>query len=172
MLKILSPITILILGVLALQPASAADMSVGELTVTSPWARASAGARNGAAFLSVTNSGAQDDRLVKADSPIAKVVDLHTHLEENGVMRMRPVEFVPVPAGGAAELKPGGYHVMFMGLNAPLEQGQTIPVTLTFEHAGTVTLEVPVEKVGAMAPHGMEHMGGGHMGGGHMGGKH
>lgn len=123
----------------------------GDLAVVEPWARASAGmAKAGAAFLTVKNSGNAADRLVGAKSDASARVELHTHKNVDGVMQMRPVESIAVPAGGMAVLKPGGDHVMFMGLKKPFVEGEKIPVTLVFEKTGEVKIEVPVKAAGAM----------------------
>ncbi len=125
--------------------------------VESAWARASAGmARNGGAYISVENEGRSDDRLVGARSDIAKRTEIHTHLEENSVMKMRRVDGIELPAGGEIEMRPGGYHVMFIGLHKPLREGDRFPVILVFEKAGEVTVEVSVRGVGAMGG-GMKH---------------
>lgn len=119
--------------------------------VESAWARASAGkARNGVAYVSIENEGRAADRLVGAKSDIAKRTEIHTHLEENGVMKMRRVDGIDLPAGGKITMRPGGYHVMFMGLNKPLKKGGKFSVRLVFEKAGEVTAEVTVQGVGAM----------------------
>lgn len=132
---------------------------VGSLVVVSPWARATtAKAVTGAAFFSVLNPGAEDDALLAAASPVADKVELHTHIHDNGVMRMRPVETIPVAAGGMAELKPGGLHVMLIGLKQPLVKGTRFPVTLTFARAGTATVMVEVGEPGAGMP-GHGHVG-------------
>lgn len=111
----------------------------------------------GAGFLTVRNAGAQDDKLLGAASDVAKVVELHTHMKDGEVMRMRKVEFIAVPAGGAAELKPGGDHIMFIDLKAPLREGDKVPVTLTFEKGGELKVEIPVVAIGGMAaPAGMD----------------
>lgn len=137
-----------------------------DITVSSPWSRAtSTNAPNGAAFMMIHNAGATDDRLVSAATDKAERVELHTHRMEEGVMKMRQVDVIDVPAGGEAELKPGGLHVMMFGLRAPLGEGETFPLELTFEHGGTQTVEVTVMKAGAKMP----MMGGGH-GGGHNSG--
>ena len=101
----------------------------------------------GAAFMMIENTGAEDDRLVAAKSDIAVRVELHTHKDMGeGVMRMMKVEEgFPVPAGGAHMLQRGGDHVMFMGLKGPMEQGKTVTVTLTFEKAGDMVVEIPVD---------------------------
>lgn len=134
--------------------ATAAFAHDAAISVESAWTRATApSAKNGGAYMTIRNTGPADDRLVAAASPAATRAELHAHTMTDGVMRMRPVaDGVAVPAGGAAELKPGGLHVMLLGLTAPLAEGATIPVTLTFEHAGAITVEVPVMKAGAAGP--------------------
>lgn len=125
-------------------PAFAADT----IAVHDAYARSSTPTSpSGAAFMVIENTGDADDRLVSAASDVAARVELHTHKENaDGVMQMMEVEegFV-IPAGGKHMLQRGGDHVMFMGLKAPLEQGATVPVTLTFEKAGEVSIEVPVD---------------------------
>lgn len=148
----------------------------GEMSVTDAWARASAGmARAGAAFVTITNSGSSDDRVIAAQAPVSDVAELHTHIKEGDVMRMRPVEDIPVKAGETVVLKPGGLHVMFMGLHEGLKEGQTFPLTLTFEKAGAVETTVTVGAAGAMGPAGaMDHSTMDHstMGSGTMGHDH
>ena len=135
----------------AFAPATAHESKLGELMLDRPWARATPGAaKNGAAFMIIHNHGASPDRLLTAASEAAARVELHTHLNNNGVMQMREVDAIDVPAGGMAELKPGGFHVMLMGLKKPLKEGESFPLTLTFEKAGSTTVEVKVEGVGAM----------------------
>lgn len=122
--------------------------SVGDIAIAAPFARATP-VKVGGAFMLLKNSGKADDKLVKAASPVAEHVELHEHVMEGNAMRMRPVDGVPLPAGGTAELQPGGYHVMLIGLKHPLKEGDHFPLTLTFEKAGTVTIQVPVLKPGA-----------------------
>jgi copper(I)-binding protein len=119
--------------------------------VVQPWARASAG-QTGAAYMTLKNNGATDDKLIAASTAAAAKAELHNMIMDGDVMRMRPVDGIPVKAHGAAELKPGGLHVMLMGLKAPLKQGDSIPVTLTFEKAGKVSVQVPIQAAGAAAP--------------------
>lgn len=138
--------------------ASAADATLGNITVSAPWARASAGmARAGAAFMTIDNAGTDADRLVSASATVSKSVELHTHVKDGDVMRMRPVDAIDVPAGSAVELQPGGNHVMFMGLEQPFREGESFPLTLTFEFAGSLTVDVTVLGAGAMGP-GHDHM--------------
>lgn len=136
----------------------------GDIDIHNPWARASAGmAKAGAAFMEIKNDAGAADRLVGASADVSEVAELHTHIREGDVMKMRRVDAIDVPANGMADLKPGGLHVMFMGLTAPLKEGDSFPLTLTFENAGDITVEVVVKKAGAMgAMHGQEN-GHGHM---------
>ena len=119
----------------------------GEMKIMIQDAYARSGAKSGAAFFVIINHAEIQDRLIGARAAFAKRVELHTHLEDaNGVMRMREIEGgIPLPAGARHALKRGGDHVMFMGLEAPLEQGSTVPVTLVFEQAGEITVQMPVD---------------------------
>jgi copper(I)-binding protein len=120
--------------------------------VENAWARATAaGAMSGGIFLTVTDTGAPD-RLLGASTPVAATAQLHETVNDNGVMRMRPVAGLPLEAGKPVVLKPGGYHVMLMGLKQQLKPGDTFPVTLTFEKAAPVTATVTVGNAGASVP--------------------
>lgn len=105
------------------------------------------GAKSGAAFMQIMNHSDTDDRLVSAASEVAKKVELHTHMDMGeGVMKMMHVEegFV-IPAGGMHGLSRGGDHVMFMGLTKDMIQGESVEVTLTFEQAGNMVVQIPVD---------------------------
>nr|WP_170539007.1 copper chaperone PCu(A)C [Ruegeria arenilitoris] len=118
------------------------------ISVEDAYARSSgANAKAGAAFMMIRNSGDTDDQLVAVKSDIAARVELHTHkIDDNGVAKMMEVEEgFSIAAGEAHMLQRGGDHVMFMGLKQPFEQGATIPVTLVFEQAGEVVVEIPVD---------------------------
>ena len=120
----------------------------GDIMINDPYSRsAGPNAKTGAAFFGIMNHTDQDDRLIAATSDIAKRVELHTHIETaEGVMQMREVkDGFPVEAGGMHMLQRGGDHVMFMGLNSPMVDGDTVTVTLTFEKAGDITVEIPVD---------------------------
>lgn len=119
----------------------------GDIEIMDPYARASRpGAPSGAIFMSIQNTGALADRLVAAKSPAAAVVQIHTHVEESGIMKMREVQAgIPVPADGTHILARGGDHVMLMGVTQELVDGDTVSLTLVFEVAGEVTVEVPVD---------------------------
>lgn len=131
--------------------ASANEYKLGSLQVGHPWTRVTPG-KTGSAYLSVTNTGAEIDRLVGASSPAADKAELHTHQMDGDVMRMRPVQAIEVPPGESAVLKPGGLHIMLLGLKAPIRVGMRVPLTLRFEKAGNVDVELSVETVGATEP--------------------
>jgi len=118
------------------------------IAVNDAYARVSSKmAKAGAAFMVIENTGAEDDQLIGVTSDVAKRTELHTHMDDgNGNMKMMHVkEGFAVPAGGEHALVRGGDHVMFMGLTRGLEHGDVVTITLTFEKAGDVTLEVPVD---------------------------
>ena len=125
--------------------------SVG-VTVTEAWSRAtSRTAQTGAIYLTVT--AAEPDRLLSASSPSATTAELHQSRMTNNVMEMRAVPGgLPVQPGTPIRMAPGGYHLMLMGLKQPLTQGESIPVTLVFEHAGVVTVDAIIAGAGASAP--------------------
>jgi copper(I)-binding protein len=104
-----------------------------------------------AVFMVIDNTTAVDDVLVRASSPAADVVELHqSAMADDGTMAMTPVEVIPIPAGGAAVLEPGGYHLMLIGLIEPLEAGRTIDVTLEFAQASPRTVSALVQPIGPM----------------------
>lgn len=122
--------------------------------VSDAWARATPpNAPSGAVFLTLEGD-ADGDRLVAASSPVAETVELHTHLREpdTGIMRMRPVEAIAVPAGETVTLQPGGRHIMLIGLTETLEQGGTLPLMLTFEKSGALEVEAMIMAPGATGP--------------------
>lgn len=120
----------------------------GGLTIGHPWARPTAeNARNGAAYLSVKNSGKDADRLVSAKSPAADATELHEIIRDGDVLRMREMaQGIAIAPKQTVTLEPGGYHVMLLGLKQRLEIGKSIPVTLAFEKAGLIEVEVKIEK--------------------------
>jgi copper(I)-binding protein len=135
----------------AQQPAG----KIGSVVVSEPWSRATAaGSPNGAAYMTLDVDGQGADRLVAAASPIAGKVELHTHSMDDGVMRMRPVAAIEVEPGSPTVLRPGGLHVMLMGLKRPLKQGEAFPLTLRFETGGEATVQVLVQSPGAAGPAG------------------
>jgi len=131
-------------SVLAVGPASAAE-------IVAPWVRPTApGAKVGGAFMTLMG-GKEADRLVSASSPVAGVVELHTHIMEGGIAKMRAIPVIELPVGGKVELKPGGFHIMLINLKAQLKDGETVPIKLRFEKAGEIEVKVPVT---AQAPGG------------------
>lgn len=119
-----------------------------DLTIVHPWARPTAGPNKmGAAYLAIKNSGRESDTLESASTPDAKKAEIHETTNANGVMKMRPVEGgLKIAPGQTVEFKPGGYHIMLMGLKQNLKEGEQIPLKLTFAHAGSVDVEVKIEK--------------------------
>ena len=129
--------------------------------VESPYARATVpGQPAGGGYLKVTNAGKEADRLLSVSADVSKSVELHSMSMEGDVMRMRQVDGIDVPAGGSVELKPGGLHIMFIGLKGPLKAGDTFPATLKFAKAGEVKVTVQVNAANAAAAPAHDH--GGH----------
>jgi copper(I)-binding protein len=145
----------LALGVATLG-AVAQDYKAGAIAIDHPYARATAsGQPIGGGFMKFANRGSAADKLIAASAAVSTSVELHTMRMEGDVMRMRQVDAIELPAGGTVELRPGGLHLMFIGLKAPLKAGETFPLTLRFEKAGEVTVQVSVE---APAPAAGAHM--------------
>jgi hypothetical protein len=124
---------------------------VGDLVVVSPWTRATpGGAKIAGGYLKVTNNGKAPDRLVSAASAGADRVDIHEMSMTDGVMKMRPLtDGLIIKPGETVELKPGGFHMMFMDIKQPLKQGDTLKATLKFEKAGTLDVSFNVNAIGA-----------------------
>ncbi|MGY5804821.1 copper chaperone PCu(A)C [Rhizobium sp. LEGMi12c] len=131
--------------------AFAEDIKIGNLTIAAPYVRAMVpGAPVGGGYMTITNTGNADDRLVAASSPRAATVQIHEMKMDNDVMIMRELaDGLAIPAGKTVELKPGGYHVMFMKVAEPFLQGQTVRATLRFEKAGSVDVDFPVGSITA-----------------------
>lgn len=142
------------LACLAALPALAHDYRVGSLEISRPWTRATAEtAKSGGGFLTITNKGTTPDRLVAAQSSVSLKVEIHEMRMDGTVMRMRELEKgLEIPPGASVVLKPGSYHIMFMDLKAPLAKDAKVPVTLVFEKAGKVDVELSVEGLGAAGP--------------------
>ena len=138
------------------EPAGDTVYKVGALVIEAPWTRATpGGARVGGAYLKITNTGTQSDRLVGGSLPIATAVEVHQMSMSEGVMKMRKLEAgLEIKPGQTVELKPGSYHLMFTGLSQALQQGQTVKGTLQFEKAGSVEVEYRVEPIGARSGEG------------------
>ena len=158
--KIILPATVALVLTLAafISFARSEEVTAGGLAVISAWARATPpGADVGAAYVTIENRGDIDDRLLGVTTPAAAAVSMHETIEENGVATMRPLEDPAVPAGGRLEMRPGGVHLMLMDLAAPLAEGDSMPMTLTFEHAGELTVQANVAAIGAKAPAAHDH---------------
>lgn len=138
------------------QAVMAHEFKVGDLEIGHPWSRATpAGAKVAGGYFTVTNNGTSADRLVSISSDVSDKAELHEMAVKDGVMSMRPVtEGLEIPAGGKVELKPGGYHLMFIDLKRQPKQGEKFSATLTFEKAGSVTVDFAVEGMGEL---GMDH---------------
>ena len=134
--------------------ALAQDYTAGPLKIEQPWTRATpAGAKVAGGYVAVTNTGATPDRLLGGSSEIAGKVEIHEMAMNNGVMNMRGLpDGVELKPGAKLELKPGGYHIMFMDLKRQLKEGEKVKGTLSFEKAGAVPVEFSVQSVGARAP--------------------
>lgn len=137
----------------ALVAGSAWAQKKDSLEIDAPWTRATPpGASVAGGYASIRNRGAAPDTLVSASSPAADHVELHIMSMEGGVMRMQQVPSLEVPAGGELALKPGGAHLMFIGVKAPFKTGEKVPVKLRFEKAGEVEVQLDVGTMGGSAP--------------------
>ncbi|MGE5470912.1 MAG: copper chaperone PCu(A)C [Bacteroidota bacterium] len=135
--------------------AAAAD----HVSVDNPYVRlAPPGAPTTGAFMVIRNHGDQDIKVLKADNPASRLTELHTHLNEGGVMKMRPVPAIDIKAGGEAVLQPGGLHVMLIDLKAPLKEGDVLPITLGFDDGSSKKVEAKVVRSMPMPMPAMEHM--------------
>lgn len=133
-------------GALAMDPVTA-----GDLRIENPWTRATPPqARVGGGYLTIVNTGSEPDRLLGGTAEIAEAVEVHEMKMEGGVMKMRPLtEGLEIPAGATVKLEPGGFHLMLAKLGGAIVEGESVPVTLRFERAGTVELEFAVAPLGA-----------------------
>ena len=134
--------------------AIAQSASVGPIKIEQAYTRATMpGQQVAGGFMKIENKGGPVDQLVSASSPVAGEVQLHEMSMEGNVMKMRQVKDIAVPAGGSVELKPGGLHLMFMNIKAPLSAGETVPVKLKFAKAGEVEVRMPVNVMGQHVKH-------------------
>ena len=157
------------LGLAVCMPAYGDDLTAGDLTLTDPWVRATTSiARASGAFVTIVNTGTIDDRLLSAQSDFARV-EIHRTETTDGVNRMvEQVEGIALPAGQGVELRPGGFHIMLMGLDSGIAVGETREVTLVFETAGPVVVEFTA-RMRAGGGHGAGHADQGHEGHGMAG---
>jgi len=135
-------------------PAMAADYDVGSIHITQPWSRATPkGAKTGAGYMTITNKGTTPDIVSCVSDDASTQCEIHSMTMEGGIMKMRPVERgLEIKPGETVTLAPSGFHIMFLDLKHPLEQGNTVKATLKFDKAGTVDVEYPIMAIGASAP--------------------
>ena len=127
-------------------PAMAGDYTLGNLTISHPWSRATApGIPMGVAYLAITNRGKAADALVAASTPAAAQVEIHQTTLSDGMARMRPVQEVVIAPGSTVKIEPGGIHLMLVGLKQPLSPLDTVPLTLRFRDAGEITIQLSIE---------------------------
>ena len=143
------------LATASVQPSPAHEFKLGAIEIGHPWSRATLpGAKVGAGYLILKNTGSVSDRLVSVTTDIAAKSEVHEMSMTDGVMSMRPLQDgVEIEAGAEARLEPRSSHIMFMGLTAPLAEGAKFSAVLTFEKAGSVTVEFAVEKAAGGESH-------------------
>ena len=144
MLKLIS-----LIGVLVFNFGAAALAESASVQVDHPWARPST-SQIGAVYMTIANRGPVDDRLLSAETPVAGQAQLNTEINDKGIIKMRAVPAIDLKPGGQTMLKPGGLHLMWVGLKQPLKLGDSFPLTLTLEKAGKLDITVTVEKSAAM----------------------
>jgi copper(I)-binding protein len=136
----------LVFNLIPLQEFAQSQGHIAPISIREPWARTSL-VSTSAAFMLFTNNQEQDDTLVRAESDVCETVELHTHIKEGDIMRMRPLkDGITLAAHHSVSLKPGGLHVMLIGLKRPLLEGEKIFLKLYFHKAGIVSLAVPIRK--------------------------
>jgi copper(I)-binding protein len=138
-------------------PASAHEFKVGSIEIKHPWSRATPkGSEVAGGFMKLINTGTETDRLIGGSTANAGKFEIHEAAMEGGVMKMRPLpKGIEIKPGETVELKPGSYHLMFVGLKEPFEKGKRVKGTLQFEKAGKVDVEYAVEAAGSTP--GMNH---------------
>lgn len=139
--------------ILAANSALAHDYRAGDIEIGHPWTRATPPmAKVGGGYLELTNTGRVSDRILGGSSPVAGRVEIHNMEMTDGIMKMRPVpEGVEIPVGETVQLAPGGYHLMLLDLKQPIAAGDMVQVTLEFEHAGTIDVELAAGPIGSSA---------------------
>jgi len=142
--------------ILVATAAFAEPVQVGSITIDKAWSRATPkAAKAGGGYMAITNNGDSTDKLIAVSSEAARKTEIHNMSIKDGVMHMAPVDGgLEIKPGETVELKPGGYHVMFMGLKAPLKMGDMVMVKVQFENAGMAMVHMPIAKIGAKA---MDH---------------
>ena len=119
------------------------------IKITNVWAKAPRPGPNGAIFMQIANDGDKDDAVIGASAKVAKSVELHTHIKEGDIYRMREIDKIPLQSHSTTELKPGGLHIMLMGLHEPLKQGDEFELLIKLESGEKITLTVPVKSLEA-----------------------
>ena len=152
-------LTALFAGLLTAGSAALAATGAAErVSVVDPCVRlAPPGAQATAAFMVLRNDADKETALVKVENPLSKLTELHNHINDGGVMKMRPVKSIEIKAKGEAALKPGGYHVMMIELKAPMKEGDTVPLTLQFADGSTKRVEAKIMKATAEPAPAMDH---------------
>lgn len=129
---------------------------LGDIVIEQPWSRATP-VKVGGAYMTLRNNGNAPDTLIRIASPVAERAEIHETKIEGGMAMMRPVGGLELKRRSSVQLKPGGLHVMLIGLRRPLKEGERIALALTFERAGTIEIEARVEKAGALSPGDHQH---------------
>lgn len=143
----------IVAAILFMGAASAHGYQLGDLKIGHPTASPTApGQPNGAAYLTIETAGTAPDRLIGLETAAAAAAEIHTMSDEGGVMSMRKLDDVEIAPGAPVHFQPGGLHIMLIGLKAPLVAGSPVPLTLTFEKAGSITVELAVEKAAEPPP--------------------
>lgn len=147
---ILIATALMLIAVAAVTQAQAHDYTLGDIKIVNPWSRATpGGAKVAGGFMKLTNTGKQTDRLIGGSLTGAGQFEVHETSMQDNVMRMRRLEKgLEIPAGASVELKPGSYHVMFIGLQSGLKEGEHVKGTLVFEKAGTIEVDFKIEALG------------------------
>ena len=139
--------------VLLANPLWSHDHEKGEIQIRHPWSRATPpGAEVGVAYMEIRNSGSQPDKLVSISTKVAQRVEMHVTAREGEVMKMRQVQAFEIPARESYTLRPGGSHLMLVDLARPLKKGERFTMTLRFERAGELPIEVEVQEIGSRHP--------------------
>jgi periplasmic copper chaperone A len=148
--------TLIVLAFAMLPLAAKADSArIGDLVLSDAWSRATPPTANtGVAYVTVSNQGGEADRLVAVEATVAARAEMHMHLMDGDIARMRPVQAVDVPPSETIVFRPGGLHIMLVDLKAPLKEGEGLPLTLVFERSGRVRVDASIGEPGAMGPRG------------------
>lgn len=134
--------------------ATSDEFREGDVVIESPWARSSAGrTATGVVYLRLSNLAAEPEQLLAVTTPIAAGASVHRTMREHGMMSMQPLQALALAANETVSLEPGGLHIMLMQLSSPLAEGETFPMTLSFERAGAIDIQVTVGGAGAMSAH-------------------